>query len=255
MSILSDIVAEKKQEVAARKRSHPLSELRAEAREGTFAFGTALRTAGWALIAECKLASPVKGRLCAGYTVPELAAIYEEQGAAALSIHTDKHFSGVLEDIGRVKAASRLPVLRKDFIIDLYQIYEARAAGADAILLIAAILSRSQLEEYVAAARTLGMDCLAEVHSREELETVQATTAELIGINNRNLTIFKTDIQTTFALLEHAGREKLFISESGIRTGEDARRLQKAGVRGVLVGEALVTARDIAAKTRELALR
>ncbi len=253
--MLFDIVAEKKQEVAARKRMRPLSQLKAEIKAGTFAFGKTIRTSDWALIAECKLASPAKGRLCEGYTVPELAAIYDQQGAAALSVHTDKHFLGVLEDIGKVKSISSLPVLRKDFIIDIYQIYEARAAGADAILLIAAILSSSQLDEYLAAAREMGMDCLVEVHTREEMETVQKTTAELIGINNRNLKTFTTDIQTTFDLLAHASREKVFISESGIRTGKDAERLKKAGIRGVLVGEALVTSNDIAAQTRELALR
>lgn len=251
--MLFDIVAEKKEEVAERKRLYPLSRLETEA--GTFAFGKALRQPEWALIAECKLASPVKGRLCETRTVPELAGIYEQHGAAALSVHTDKHFLGALEDIGKVKEHSSLPVLRKDFIIDIYQIYEARAAGADAILLIAAILSRSQTDEFLAAARELGMDCLVEVHTREELETVRKTAAEIIGINNRNLKTFTTDIQTTFDLLAYADRKKLLISESGIRTGSDARRLKKAGIRGALVGESLVVSGDIAAKTRELALR
>ena len=151
-------------------------------------------------------------------------------------------------------AVSQLPVLRKDFIIDEYQLYEARWAGADAVLLIAAILSDTELDRFLAVADMLGMDCLVEVHSLEELLWVQKTTAKLVGINNRNLKTFATDLGNTFALLPYADCERLIISESGIYSKEEAKRLEMVGVRGILVGEGLVRAPDIAARTRELAL-
>ena len=143
--------------------------------------------------------------------------------------------------------------MRKDFIVDEYQIYESRVAGADAILLIAHILSDDQLKEYIGIAHGLGMDCLVEVHTLEELERAQQTVATLIGINNRNLETFVTDIQNTFDLLPHCDGRRIVISESGVSTGTQAQRLEEAGVRGILVGEGLVKATDIGSMTRELA--
>lgn len=251
--MLAKIVAGIRQEVAARKHTRPLAALRRETTPGAHAFARALRAADWALIAECKLASPAKGLLCGRHTVPELARIFTAGGAAALSVHTSAPFRGRLQDIAAVRAASSLPILRKDFIIDEYQLYEARAAGADAVLLIAAILTDGQLLRFLAVADTLGLDTLVEVHSRAELDRVQRTPAPIIGINNRDLATFTTDIAATFALLPHTDSSRLIISESGIAGGHDAHRLKQAGVRGVLVGEALVTAPDILVRTRELA--
>lgn len=249
--MLNQIVETIRQQVAARKLSHPPDSLPVQS--GTFAFSQSLVATDWALIAECKLASPSKGRLCQTHTVPELARIFTAGGAAALSVHTSTPFLGKLEDIAAVRSVSPLPILRKDFIIDEYQIYEARAAGADAILLIAAILNDADLNQYLATARSLGMDCLMEVHTLSELARVKKTNASLVGINNRDLTTFTTDIARTFDLLPHCDPRWHIISESGIHEIADARRLQEAGVKGVLVGESLVRAPDIAALTLTLA--
>ena len=239
--------------MAASKEQRPLSGLEPAIRPGDFALSRVIRQTDWSLIAECKLASPAKGRLCSSHTVPELAMIYSQNGAAALSVHTSRQFCGSLEDIGAVRVVSSLPILRKDFIIDEYQVYEARWAGADAVLLIAAILTDEELKRFLATAQLLGLDSLCEVHSLEELVRVQRTGAQMVGINNRNLKTFTTDIGTTFELLPHCDKEQLVISESGISGGREAGRLMQAGVRGILVGEGLVTAADIAGRTRALA--
>ncbi len=253
--MLKEIVAQKYPAVAAAKAARPLAEMLPVIQQGSFRFSKALRETDWALIAECKLASPAKGRLCSRYSVPELAQIYEKNGAAALSVHTDPHFCGQLADLAAVRAVSSLPILRKDFMIDSYQIYEARLAGADCILLIAAVLDDCQLREFLAIAHELGMDCLMEVHSQAELERVNQLDAQIIGINNRDLTTFTTDIQTTFKLKPFCREGRLMISESGVKTGQDALRLQAAGVQGILVGEGLVIAAGIAEMTQELSLQ
>lgn len=252
--MLKKILQDKRESIAAAKLVRPLETLQYSVKSGEFRFRKALQAKPWALISECKLASPAKGRLCDGFTVAELAKIYTEAGATALSVLTDAHFCGMLAHIGEVKQVSPLPVLRKDFVLDAYQIYEARCAGADAVLLIAGILSDAQLQEYLGLVETLGMDALVEVHTLEELQRVQQTAALIIGINNRDLTRFITDINTTLQLMPHCDKSRMVISESGISTGEDTDRLQRAGVRGVLVGEGLVRAPDIAAKVRELAM-
>jgi tryptophan synthase beta chain len=251
--MLQRIVEERRQEVDLRKVAVPRGVLEKTILKGSFAFSKAVREAPWALIAECKLASPVKGQLCPDHTVPELATIFSVAGAAALSVHTSRHFAGQLEDIAAVKAVSKLPVLRKDFIIDEYQLYETRWAGADAVLLIAAILSDGELASFLATAGTLGLDCLVEVHNREELSRVQQTAAEFVGINNRDLRSFTTNIENTFALLPYCDSRRLIISESGIKSREEAMRLKQSGVRGILVGEGLVKTADIAGRVRELA--
>lgn len=251
--MLNRIVAEKRQEVAECKAITPLASITDGLRPGESAFAKALRRSDWSLIAECKLASPAKGRLCSSHTVPELARLYTENGATALSVHTSRQFCGLLADIAAVRAVTGLPILRKDFIIDDYQLYETRRAGADAVLLIAAILTDEELIRFLAIAGQLGLDCLVEVHSRQELERVLQIGAELVGINNRNLQTFVTDIGTTFTLLPDCDSRRLIISESGINSGREAARLKEAGVRGILVGEGLVTAGDIAGRVRELA--
>lgn len=251
--MLDKIVAKKRQEVAAKKQKRPLKSLMQDISPGCFALSSALRQSEWSLIAECKSASPVKGRL-SRCSVPELAAIYAGNGAAALSVLTDSHFCGSLEDLVSVRQVTSLPLLRKDFIVDPYQIVEARAAGADAVLLIARILSAAELRDFLHTAQGLGLDCLVEVHDTEEVGAVLQTDAAVIGVNNRDLHNFTTDIEHTFTLLPAIGGDRMVISESGIKGRQDALRLKAAGVRGALVGEALVTAGDVAAKVRELAL-
>ncbi|BBB92711.1 MAG TPA: indole-3-glycerol phosphate synthase TrpC [Methylomusa anaerophila] len=251
--MLKTIVEQKRQEVDCAKLVQPATTMAIQ--PASHEFAKAIQRVNWALIAECKLASPVKGRLCTGYTVPELAEIYAANGAAALSVHTDRHFCGHLQDIAKVRETVALPILRKDFIIDPYQIYEARAAGAHAILLIAAILTDEEILSFLAVAAEMGMDCLVETHSREELKRVIKTPANIVGINNRDLKTFTTSIENTFDLLPDVEPGKTIISESGIHCGQDALRLKSAGVRGILVGEGLVKAADIACKTKELALQ
>lgn len=253
--MLDDIVAARRRDVAASKADRPLAALLPDIRPGTSAFAHALQATDWALIAECKLASPAKGILCDRHTVPELARLYTAGGAAALSVHTSPPFRGRLEDIAAVRAVSPLPILRKDFIIDEYQLYETRWAGADAVLLIARILSDAELTRFLAVAHDLDLDCLVEINSLAELRRVQQTTAAIVGINNRDLRTFTTDLAVTFALMPFADGRRLIISESGIAGGTDALQLKQAGVRGALVGEGLVTAADITARTRELALK
>jgi indole-3-glycerol phosphate synthase len=240
--------------VAIEKEARPLKMILADLCPGQFRFRQSIEMAEWSLIAECKLASPAKGRLCQEYTVPELAEIYTNNGATLLSVHTSRYFCGQLDDIAAVRKVSGLPILRKDFIVDAYQIYEARWAGADAVLLIAAILTDAELRDFMAITNELGLDCLVEVHDHEELLRVQRTRAPLVGINNRNLKTFKTDIANTFDLLPYCAEDRLLISESGVSNLEDALRLKAAGLRGILVGEGLVRAENVAAKTRELAL-
>lgn len=251
--MLNQIVVAIREQVATLKQTRALAP--ASIAPANFALSRAMQIADWTLIAECKLASPAKGQLCESLSVPELAKIFTDNGASALSVHTSAPFKGKLSDIAAVRDVSPLPILRKDFIIDEYQLYESRAAGADAILLIAAILTDAELNQFLATANRLGMDCLVEVHSLAELERVKSTSASLVGINNRNLNTFTTDIANTFSLLPHCDSRWRLISESGIRNRSDASQLKQAGVHGILVGESLVKAADMAAHCRDLALR
>ena len=251
-NILAEIVEMKKDIVAAAKKELPFSEVKRLARPSGFRLSHRVRGEAWSLIAECKLQSPAKGRLCRAYSVTELAAIYEANGASALSVHTDPHFLGSNEDFAKVRAMTSLPLLRKDFIIDEYQIYEARMLGADAVLLIARILTPRQLREFLYTAWGLGMDALVEVHDEADLAAALATPAEFIGVNNRNLTTFTTSVENTMTLLPKIGEGRTIISESGVQNAEDAARLCEAGCDGILVGEGLVTAPNIAQMTRQL---
>ncbi|WP_295163724.1 indole-3-glycerol phosphate synthase TrpC [Selenomonas sp. F0473] len=250
--LLAEIVAKKRDIVAAAKRGVPLEKLKKDIRCGTFRMAEHFRRHGWGLIAECKLRSPAKGRLTTAHTVTELADIYAASGATVLSVHTDPHFLGSNDDFAAVRARVDTPLLRKDFIIDPYQVYEARALGADAVLLIVRILTPAQLKELLFLTWSLGMDALVEVHDRADLAAALETPAEFIGINNRNLVTFETSVQTTIELLPHADQERTIISESGIFTIEDAVRVRDAGCRGVLVGEGLVKAPDVGAFAKEL---
>ena len=183
----------------------------------------------------------------------ELAQIYSDCGAAAISVLTEtNYFMGSIEHLAAINKVVQLPLLRKDFIFDPYQVYESRAYGADALLLIAAILSQKQLKELVSLSHSLGLRCLVEVHNEGEVERAVLSEAEIIGINNRDLNTFAVDINTTCRLRPLIPKEKIVVSESGIRSRSDMEKLRKWRVDAVLVGEALVTAGDVTAKMREL---
>lgn len=253
--ILDTIVAHKRTEVAKAKERRPLATVIAQAEGGAPArgFAAALKRPGLSVIAEFKRASPSKGSFRAGADPAAAAAIYERHGASALSVLTDERFfAGRLEDLVRARAAVSLPTLRKEFIIDAYQIYEAAAAGADAVLLIAAVLAPPALAEFIRLARTLGRDALVEVHDAVELDAAIAAGADLIGINNRNLRTFETRLETTLTLLPKVPTGCTVVSESGIRSGADARLLAEAGAHAILVGEALMTSQDPGSRLMEL---
>lgn len=252
--MLDQIVAKKRQTVKAEKAALPLNTLKCSISAGAFLLSRAMRSKRWSLIAECKLQSPAKGPLCTSHSVVALAEIYEANGATALSVHTDEHFLGKLEDLSAVKAAVSLPVLRKDFIIDPYQIYQARAFGADAVLLIARILTPEELREFLYTAWEIGLDCLVEVHDERDLDMVLATPAELIGINNRNLKNFTTDVRHTLELLPKCDKRRIIISESGVKSGADLEILRQNDIKGILVGEGLVKAKNIAQQTKQFAM-
>ena len=261
-NILDTILKAKRKEVKALHRRVGLADARihaAGARPPRDFFAAAAGTPRRAvnLIAEVKKASPSAGLIRADFDPEAIAREYELAGADAVSVLTDEQFfQGGLEHLSAVRAAVDLPVLRKDFIIDPLQVYEARWAGADAVLLIAAALSPSALRELLELANDLEMACLVEVHNAEELSAVLPILREapgnLLGINNRNLTTFEVDIETTVALAEQAGGGVPLVSESGIRTRRDVDRLAQAGARAILVGETLMRSDNIAAAVEQL---
>ncbi|MBI5380060.1 MAG: indole-3-glycerol phosphate synthase TrpC [Nitrospirae bacterium] len=253
---LREIVEKKREEIRDRKSRVPLPELRSRIRDldPTRGFHKALAQGdGIRLIAEIKKASPSRGLLRSDYQPAALARIYEKNGASALSVLTDApFFQGSLEDLEAVRRAVGLPLIRKDFTLDAYQIYEARACGADAILLIAGILSRSQIEDCFGVAKEIGLDTLLEVHTARELEAALQTPVEILGINNRDLESFEVRLETTFDLRPAIPPGRLVVSESGISTRQDVERLQQAGVHAILVGETFMRSPDVGAKVREL---
>ena len=249
--ILKKILAVKVQEVAAAQAAKPLAQMRAEAEQALPArdFVGALRgriAAGRpAVIAEIKKASPSKGVLRADFSPAEIAASYARHGAACLSVLTDEQFfQGSADFLRQARAACSIPVLRKDFMVDAYQIYQARAMGADAILLIAAALSLVQMRDFEALARSLGMDVLVEVHDGAELEVALQLATPLIGINNRNLRTFEVSLQTTLDLLPRMPQGRIVVTESGILQPEDVALMRAHGVHAFLVGEAFMRAAD-----------
>jgi indole-3-glycerol phosphate synthase len=254
--ILDEIVAYKKEELAETKRITPLADQKKRAADAgpTRGFGAALTTTGGIkLIAEVKKASPSKGVIREDFDPVRIAATYQEAGATCLSVLTEKkYFQGSLEYLGAVRRAVGLPLLRKDFIVDEYQIYETRAAGADAILLIAACLDRRQLEDCLGVAGSLGLDVLVESHTCLELDKTLLAGSRIVGINNRDLTSFKVSLQTTFDLLKDIPDDRIVVSESGIQSRDDVERLEKAGVDAVLVGESLMREKDMGKKVKEL---
>ena len=258
-SILSEIVAHKRDELVARKRQRPLQALQYSiaAQPAARGFAQALRqrlSQGQpAVIAEIKKASPSKGVIRADFNPPAIAESYAAVGASCLSVLTDERFfQGQDEYLAEVRQAAPLPVLRKDFTLEPYQVYEARALGADCILLIAAILDAAQLKEYQALATDLGMDALVEVHNAAELEAALAASPSLIGINNRNLQDFTVDLATTLSLAPQVPASATLVAESGIHTPADIQRLQAGGINAFLIGEAFMQAKDPGAALRRL---
>ena len=251
MSILDRIMAVKRAEVAAAKASLPIAILEKRAAEAARArdFVSALRkkieTGEAAVIAEIKRASPSKGVMREQFAPTEIAKSYAAGGAACLSVLTDREFfQGAPEHLAAARAACALPVLRKDFVFDPYQVLEARAMGADAILLIAACLSAAEMKALEDPATGLGMAVLVEVHDAAELEAALTLRTPLIGVNNRDLRTFETRIETTLALLERMPADRIVITESGIAAAADVARLRASGVNAFLVGEAFMRAPD-----------
>ncbi len=204
-------------------------------------------------IAEIKKASPSAGIIREDFNYIDIAKEYEAGGASAISVLTDKEFfKGDLKYLSEIKETVRLPVLRKDFIIDPYQIYEARVAGADLVLLIARILTKEKIDAFLTLSQELGMECLVEVHDNDELEKVLETEAAIIGINNRNLDTFETNLETTLQLHHRIPEDKIVVSESGIKTRADVLVLEEAGIDAILIGETLMRSRNISQKIKEL---
>ena len=258
-SILERIVVDKRAEVAARRRavSRAALEQRCAALGPARDFEAALRPPGRpvALVAEVKKASPSRGVLSAALDPVALAADYGRHGADAISVLTDeKYFQGHLDLLAAIRPRVRVPLLRKDFTIDEWQLWESRAAGADAVLLIVSILPGTLLTDLLAAAKGLGLAALVECHTAAELDRALGAGARVIGVNNRDLATFETRIETTLELLPLVPPGPLVVSESGFFTGAQVRRVVAAGARAVLVGEGLVKADDVAAKIRELRL-
>ncbi len=253
--MLNRIIIQKREEVELRKKSMPLSSLKEgiAQRQMPLDFALALSGGHTRLIAEVKRASPSRGILCPDFNPVELAKSYAHGGAAAISVLTEaNYFEGSLDHLAAIREETRLPLLRKDFIFDPYQVYESRAYGADALLLIVAILSREQLEELLWLSQNLSLNCLVEVHNQAEVERALLSQAKIIGINNRNLDTFAVDINTTHQLRPLIPQEKIVVSESGIGSRTDIEKLKEWGVNAVLVGEALVTAADVPSKMGEL---
>lgn len=249
--ILKKILAVKAQEVAAAKLAKPLTALRAEAeqasptRDFTGAIRNKIAAGSPAVIAEIKKASPSKGVLRADFHPAELATSYAKHGAACLSVLTDEQFfQGSAAYLQQARAACSIPVLRKDFMVDPYQIYEARAMGADAILLIAAALSLGQMQEFEALAHSLKMAVLVEVHDAAELDLALQLSTPLLGINNRNLRTFEVTLQNTLALLPRIPHDRIVVTESGIFTRQDVALMRSHEVHAFLVGEAFMRAPD-----------
>ena len=256
MNVLERIVESTQKEVRRRRKQVPLAELEAHlaSRGDDRPFSEALTRTGISVIAEHKRRSPSAGEIRAGSTVEEIVAAYEQGGAAALSILTEgPHFGGSLEDLTAAQDACRLPILRKDFIVDEYQVYESAAWGADAILLIVAALGEKELGSLFREALALDLDVLVEVHDEQELgRALEELDADVIGINNRDLSDFSVDIERTFDLLADIPAGKTVVSESGFHAREQLEELERVGVDAVLIGESLMRAPDPEAALREL---
>jgi len=252
---LERILAATRERLEERRRERPLAELEREVEPGREGrpFREALSQAGTSVIAEYKRRSPSAGVIREGSEVREIARAYERGGAAALSVLTEEeHFGGSLDDLREAVAATDLPVLRKDFTLDRYQLVETKVTGADAVLLVVGALEPGELAELYAEARELDLDALVEVHDERELEAALELDVDVVGINNRDLTDFSVDVRRTFELLADVPAGKTVVSESGIAARADVEELEGVGVDAVLVGEALMRAPDPEAAVREL---
>jgi indole-3-glycerol phosphate synthase len=255
MNVLEQIVDQTRQDVERRRREVPIASLQGalERRGEDRPFSEALVRPELALIAEHKRRSPSAGTIREGSSLAEVLGAYERGGASAVSILTEEaHFGGSLDDLKEARLATRLPILRKDFIIDPYQLVESAAAGADAVLLIVAAVDRDALFELHAHARELDLDVLVEVHDAGELETALELDADVVGINNRNLSDFSVEVERTFELLGDVPAGKTVVSESGFHSREQLDELERVGVDAVLVGESLMRSEDIEAACRAL---
>lgn len=258
MNVLSEIIGKKRERVEEAKRVVPLERLRGEAfakreRAPSHAFGRALEADGINIIAEFKRRSPSKGVIRANADVSQIVRSYQAGGAAAVSVLTEHdYFDGSLADLRAVKQSIELPVLRKDFVFDPYQVFEAAAAGADAVLLIVAVLEDEQLESLRRLTEELGMDALVEVHNSEEMDRAARCGAKLVGVNNRDLRTFQVSLETSVQLAPLAPRDALLVSESGLTSAADVQRLREHGFHGFLIGETLMRAACPEAALREL---
>jgi indole-3-glycerol phosphate synthase len=255
MGMIEQLVDAARRGVERRSAEVPVEELKARIDGGDEQrpFNEALVRPGLSLIAEFKRRSPSSGEIRAGADVAEITGAYEEGGAAAISVLTEgQHFGGSLDDLRAARAATGLPILRKDFTVDPYQLYEAAAGGADAVLLIVAALDDTELASLHREARSLDLDCMVEIHSEEELDRALEMDADVLGINNRNLDDLTVNLDTTFELMPDIPAGKTVVSESGISQRSTLDELGRVGVDAVLVGETLMRAPDPEAKVREL---
>lgn len=254
--LLAEIVATKRAEVAERRARVPEAELERQAQQAAAdrrPFGGALVGSGRAIIAELKQASPSAGLLQPDYRPAEIARAYDAAGARALSVLTDEpYFRGSLDHLREARRATRLPVLRKDYLVDPYQVVESAAAGSDAVLLIVAALDDGVLRSLSCRATELGLDALVEVHTEEEADRAAALGAKLIGVNNRNLSTLAVDVETSLRLRPRLPPDTIAVSESGLRSRHDLDRLEAAGYRAFLIGEQLLTAAEPGAALRAL---
>lgn len=255
--ILDDIIKKKKLQLDEEMKLIPLDGLKELLKKPDILppldFSGALKSSGLSIIAEVKKASPSKGMIREDFHPLEIAREYYAAGVQAISVLTEKNFfMGSDEHLAEIKKAIPLPVLRKDFIIDLWQAYQSRCLGADAILLIVSILTDDELKSFQDAARALGMQCLVEVHDEAELERALESGAIIIGINNRDLKTFEVDLRTTGKLMKHMPAGRIVVSESGIKTAADMRYLKNLGVDAVLIGETFLRSGSIQEKIREL---
>ncbi|MCD6213671.1 MAG: indole-3-glycerol phosphate synthase TrpC [Candidatus Desulfofervidus sp.] len=254
MSVLDNIVAHKKKEIETLKKHKPLDEtiINFDLYPKRSFSQAITHSEGISIIAEIKKASPSLGVIRADFEPLKIAKTYEENGASAISVITDKKFfQGDINFLPEIKTAVKLPILRKDFIIDPYQVYETKLYGADALLLISTVLSVQQLKKLLNLTHKLGMEALVEVHNEKDLEKALKIEAKIIGINNRNLNTLKVNLQTCLCLKEKVPEDKILVAESGIKTREDILLLEKAGFQAVLIGSALMQAQDIGKKLKE----
>jgi len=256
MDILAEIISYKKKRIAQKKEKIPLAKLRERIAQLPSArdFKRAISSPGKInLICEIKRASPSSGLICKDFQPKEIAQTYERNGAAAISVLTEeKYFQGNILHLFSVKESVKIPLLRKDFIIDEYQLYESRAFGADAVLLISSLLNVEEMVNFMKIIENLGMEALVEVHCEEDLEKVFSTPADIIGINNRDLKDFTVDLNVTKNLVKKIPKGKIIISESGIKSKEDVLLLKNIGINAILLGTVLLESGDIGRKLKEI---